>query len=41
MGGDLNSNFPPNTKCVMSFVRDCLKGLKTSGAHNAKTGYGN
>ena len=22
-GGDQNSKFPPNTKCVMSFVRDC------------------
>ena len=40
-GGISTRNFLQNTKCIMSFVRDCLKGLKTSGAHNSKTGYDN
>ena len=40
-GGISTRNFFQNTKCIMSFVRDCLKGLKTSGAHNSKTGYDN
>ena len=30
--GDLNSKFLQNTKCVKSFIRDCLKGLKLKGA---------
>ena len=41
VGGISTRNFLQNTKCIMSFVRDCLKGLKTSGAHNSKTGYDN
>ena len=40
-GGISTRNFLQNTKCIMSFFRDCLKGLKTSGAHNSKTGYDN